>query len=76
MHLKIFTLNCWALPWWVPSYVINCPDRKARIKAIAGYLASSEHDIICLQEVWSQTDQEVIQIACQDSHPYSIVFCG
>merc|ERR1712020_251445 len=76
MHLKIFTLNCWALPWWGPSFVINCPDRKARIKAIAGYLASSEHDIICLQEVWSQTDQDVIQIACQDSHPYSIAFCG
>ena len=39
-------------------------------------LATHDHEIVCLQEVWNETDQEIIQIACQDHLPYSIVFHG
>lgn len=73
MRLKVFTLNCWAIAY-VPF--LSSPDRKARIKAIAEYLAFSDYDIVCLQELWTNADREIIKKACQEALPHSVTFYG
>ena len=75
MKIKVFTLNCWAIGY-VPNFIVNCPDRKARIKALAFFLANHNHEVVCLQEVWTESDQEIIRLACQDNLPYSTTFHG
>jgi hypothetical protein len=77
MRLRIFTFNCWAIAY-VP--ILSSDDRKARIKAIAKYLAGREedqrYDVVCLQEVWTRADQEIIKLACRDNLPYAVSFYG
>ncbi|XP_018327472.1 putative neutral sphingomyelinase [Agrilus planipennis] len=67
MDLKVFTLNCWGIP-------IVSKDRKIRIPAIAEFLASGPYDFVCLQEVWSTADFELIRKKVEYTLPYSHYF--
>ncbi|KOB72550.1 Sphingomyelin phosphodiesterase 2 [Operophtera brumata] len=49
-------------------------DRKERFKAIAEYLSESSHNIVCLQEVWSETDYLLLKDYLKDKLPYSHYF--
>ncbi|XP_014479972.1 PREDICTED: putative neutral sphingomyelinase isoform X2 [Dinoponera quadriceps] len=64
---NILTLNCWGIP-----YVSK--HRTARMSAIAETCASREYDIICLQEVWSESDFKTIKAKVQEVLPYSHYF--
>lgn len=49
-------------------------DRTARMKAIAEELASGKYDIVCLQEVWTVSDFNLIRDGVKSSLPYSHYF--
>ncbi|KAI0032145.1 inositol phosphophingolipids phospholipase C [Vararia minispora EC-137] len=54
--IRIFSLNCWGL-----KYVSK--DRAERISAICDFLAASQYDIVCLQELWIYRDYEAVKLA-------------
>ncbi|XP_013185710.2 putative neutral sphingomyelinase [Amyelois transitella] len=66
-NLNIFTLNCWGIPF-------VSKNRKERIEAITKYLLSSSHNIVCLQEVWSEQDYLFIKENLKLKLPYSHYF--
>ena len=53
--ISVFTLNCWGIGMGVSR------DRVVRFTAIAQHLATSDYDIVCLQEVWCPEDYETIR---------------
>ncbi|XP_020293777.1 putative neutral sphingomyelinase isoform X2 [Pseudomyrmex gracilis] len=63
ISMNILTLNCWGIP-----YVSK--NKTARMHAIADKCASSDYDIICLQEVWSFDDFNMIKAKVQEVLPY------
>ncbi|KAJ2950460.1 hypothetical protein O0L34_g8703 [Tuta absoluta] len=65
--LNIFTLNCWGIP-------VVSKNRKERFEALTHYLLRSSHNIVCLQEVWSETDYLQFKQNLQDVLPYSHYF--
>ena len=78
--MKVLTFNCWAINY-VPFVT---KDRKQRVTAIAQYLAKetdaetkdSIYDLVCLQELWTKADRNLIKEACKKSLPYSAEFHG
>lgn len=67
MELQVFTLNCWGIP-------CVSKDRKPRMRAIAEALANQTYDIVCLQEVWSDDDFNLIREATLAVLPHSHYF--
>ncbi|WWC60189.1 uncharacterized protein I303_102754 [Kwoniella dejecticola CBS 10117] len=65
--LKVLSFNVWGL-------AIISKDRAARIKAISDYLASSNYDIVCLQELWVYKDFETVREGCRKNLPFSRFF--
>ncbi|XP_011298376.1 putative neutral sphingomyelinase [Fopius arisanus] len=65
--LRVLTLNCWGIP-----YVSRHRDR--RMKAIAEQLSSGDYDIVCLQEIWSLKDFNMIKYKTQDKLPHTHYF--
>lgn len=51
-NLSILSLNCWGLPFTT--------DKKVRIESIAKEIASGRFDLIGIQELWMQSDWELI----------------
>jgi hypothetical protein len=49
-------------------------DRPPRIKAIASYLAASDYDVVCLQELWIYKDYEIVKKEVESKLPYSRFF--
>lgn len=50
------------------------PFEAERRQPIADALAASDADIICLQEVWSQEDKELLRDAAAEAFPHSALF--
>lgn len=67
LNLNIFTLNCWGIP-------IVSKNRKERIEAIAKYLLNASHNIVCLQEIWSEKDYLYLKKQLQNYLPFSHYF--
>ncbi|KAL4703310.1 hypothetical protein ACJJTC_006673 [Scirpophaga incertulas] len=65
--LNIFTLNCWGIP-------VVSKNRIERIEAIAKYLIQSNHNIVCLQEIWSEKDYTTLKESLNIVLPYSYYF--
>ncbi|WWD16616.1 hypothetical protein CI109_101044 [Kwoniella shandongensis] len=65
--LKVFSFNVWGL-----AFISK--DRHARIRAIAEYLASSNYDIVCLQELWVYKDYEIVREEILQNLPFSRFF--
>lgn len=61
--IKFLTLNCWGL-----KYLSG--HREARLTAIADQLSKGEHDIVALQEVWTERDWLEIDKKCQGIYPF------
>ncbi|RDX51884.1 DNase I-like protein [Lentinus brumalis] len=66
-RLRLLTFNCWGL-----KYVSK--HRTERIRAIASVLASSDYDIITLQELWVFADFEYVRSAVSKKLPYAKFF--
>ncbi|CCM03794.1 uncharacterized protein FIBRA_05942 [Fibroporia radiculosa] len=66
-RLRVLTLNCWGL-----KYVSK--HRDERIAAIAGVLATSDYDIVTLQEIWVYRDYEHVRAAVSKRLAYSKFF--
>lgn len=67
-EFKVFTLNCWGIP-------VVSRDRPKRMQAIADYLSEGLcYDIVCLQEVWSESDFCLIKTKTAKVYPYSHYF--
>lgn len=49
-------------------------DRRPRMEAIAKELAKGQFDIVCLQEVWSNSDYDFITENVKDVLPYTHYF--
>ncbi|KAJ8725166.1 hypothetical protein PYW07_016124 [Mythimna separata] len=65
--LNVFTLNCWGIPG-------VSKNRKERFEAIAAYLQKSPHNIVCLQEVWSEKDYLYLKNSLKSNLPHSHYF--
>uniref|UniRef100_A0A8C6LVG2 Sphingomyelin phosphodiesterase 2 n=1 Tax=Nothobranchius furzeri TaxID=105023 RepID=A0A8C6LVG2_NOTFU len=60
----IFSLNCWGIPYLSK----HCSQR---YQMIGEMLSKNEHDIVLLQEVWSEKDYLYLKKQLSNSHPYS-----
>ncbi|XP_045763706.1 putative neutral sphingomyelinase [Maniola jurtina] len=67
LTLNVFTLNCWGIP-------VISKNRKERIEAIADYLSKAPHNIVCLQEVWSEKDYLYLKEHLRINLPFSHYF--
>ncbi|KAI9632529.1 inositol phosphorylsphingolipid-phospholipase C [Dioszegia hungarica] len=65
--LRVLSFNVWGL-------AIIAKERAARIRAIAKHLASSNYDIVCLQECWVYKDFELIRDEVVHTLPYARFF--
>uniref|UniRef100_F1L466 sphingomyelin phosphodiesterase n=1 Tax=Ascaris suum TaxID=6253 RepID=F1L466_ASCSU len=70
-HLRVITLNCWALP---QPWPVGSRDRQYRLSKLCEALLSTNYDIISLQEIWSVRDFDRINSAIKDVYPYSYYF--
>lgn len=50
------------------------PYEEERRAPLAEAIAASEADVICLQEVWNQSDKDLIIAAAAESFPHSVAF--
>jgi endonuclease/exonuclease/phosphatase family metal-dependent hydrolase len=50
------------------------PFETERRQPIAEAIAATDSDILCLQEVWTQADKELIRDAAADAYPHSAFF--
>lgn len=66
-RLRLLTLNAWGL-----KYIAK--HRKARLRWIANQLASSDYDVVALQEVWVEEDWLYIDEQCRLEFPYRRLF--
>lgn len=63
--VRILTFNCWGL-------VLVSRKRSERIRAIAKRLQDChEYDVIAVQEVWVESDYELLRASVQDYLPFS-----
>ena len=72
MRLKVITLNCWGIPWSIPT--VSSPDRTERFQAIGEFLSSGKYDFVFLQEVWDEQDYEKLRKVLSESLPHSYYF--
>ncbi|TFK26641.1 inositol phosphorylsphingolipid-phospholipase C [Coprinopsis marcescibilis] len=63
-RIRVLSLNCWGL-----KYVAK--NREERVEAIAHELASGDHDVIALQEIWVYSDYERVKERLASRLPYA-----
>ncbi|KAM4612860.1 sphingomyelin phosphodiesterase 2 [Polymixia lowei] len=67
VSLRVFSLNCWGIRYLSK----HCPQRYAMIGDL---LSKEQHDIVLLQEVWSEKDYLYLKKKLACSHPHSHFF--
>ncbi|KAJ7998750.1 hypothetical protein DPEC_G00208110 [Dallia pectoralis] len=67
IRLRVFSLNCWGI-----RYLSK--HRLERYSMIGELLSREQHDIVLLQEVWSEKDFLGLKRELSSSHPYSHYF--
>lgn len=65
--LRVFSLNCWGIHYLSK----HCPQRYAMIGDL---LCKEQHDIVLLQEVWSEKDFLSLKQKLASTHPHSHYF--
>lgn len=65
--VRVFSLNCWGIRYLSK----HCPQR---YNMIGEMLSREEHDIVLLQEVWSEKDYLCLKKKLSCSHPHSHYF--
>uniref|UniRef100_A0A672F510 Sphingomyelin phosphodiesterase 2 n=1 Tax=Salarias fasciatus TaxID=181472 RepID=A0A672F510_SALFA len=67
ISVRVFSLNCWGIRYLSK----HCPERYAMIGEM---LLKEEHDIVLLQEVWSEKDYLNLKKKLACCHPHSHYF--
>ncbi|XP_029550764.1 sphingomyelin phosphodiesterase 2 isoform X1 [Salmo trutta] len=67
IRLRVFSLNCWGIRYLSK----HCRERYAMIGEL---LSREEHDIVLLQEVWSEKDFLCLKRKLSSTHPHSHYF--
>ncbi|XP_053492087.1 sphingomyelin phosphodiesterase 2 isoform X1 [Ictalurus furcatus] len=67
VRLRIFSLNCWGI-----RYISK--HRAQRYAMIADLLVKEQHDVVLLQEVWSEKDFHFLKTKLGSTHPHSHYF--
>ncbi|KAM9408566.1 sphingomyelin phosphodiesterase 2 isoform 1-T2 [Pholidichthys leucotaenia] len=67
VSVRVFSLNCWGVRYLSK----HCIQRYAMIGEM---LSKEEHDIVLLQEVWSEKDYLYLKKKLSSSHPHSHYF--
>ncbi|XP_033995338.1 sphingomyelin phosphodiesterase 2 [Trematomus bernacchii] len=67
VKVRVLSLNCWGIRYLSKQ----CPQRYAMI---GDMLCKEEHDIVLLQEVWSEKDYLSLKKKLACSHPHSHYF--
>ncbi|XP_029287865.1 sphingomyelin phosphodiesterase 2 [Cottoperca gobio] len=67
VNVRVLSLNCWGIRYLSK----HCPQRYAMI---GDMLCKEEHDIVLLQEVWSEKDYLSMKKKLACSHPHSHYF--
>ncbi|XP_078105189.1 sphingomyelin phosphodiesterase 2 isoform X1 [Sander vitreus] len=67
VNVRVLSLNCWGIRYLSK----HCPQRYAMI---GDMLCREEHDIVLLQEVWSEKDYLSLKRKLACSHPHSHYF--
>ncbi|KAL7408163.1 hypothetical protein ABVT39_019075 [Epinephelus coioides] len=67
VNVRVLSLNCWGIRYLSK----HCPQRYAMI---GDMLCREEHDIVLLQEVWSEKDYLSLKKKLACSHPHSHYF--
>lgn len=67
VSVRVFSLNCWGIRYLSK----HCPQRYAMIGEL---LREEEHDIVLLQEVWSEKDFLSLKKTLASSHSHSHYF--
>lgn len=67
VSVRVFSLNCWGIRY-LSKY---CPQRYAMIGEM---LCKEQHDIVLLQEVWSEKDYLFLKKKLASCHPHSHYF--
>ncbi|KAK5912116.1 hypothetical protein CesoFtcFv8_002018 [Champsocephalus esox] len=67
VKVRVLSLNCWGIRYLSKQ----CPQRYAMI---GDMLCKEEHDIVLLQEVWSEKDYLSLKKRLACSHPHSHYF--
>ncbi|XP_041639722.1 sphingomyelin phosphodiesterase 2 isoform X1 [Cheilinus undulatus] len=65
--VRVFSLNCWGIRYLSK----HCPQRYTMIGDL---LCKEEHDIVLLQEVWSEKDYLSLKKKLASCHPHSHYF--
>ncbi|XP_041837424.1 sphingomyelin phosphodiesterase 2 [Melanotaenia boesemani] len=67
VSVRVFTLNCWGIRFL-------SKHRPQRYRMIGDMLCKEEHDIVLLQEVWSEKDYLYLKKKLACCHPHSHYF--
>ncbi|KAI5109042.1 sphingomyelin phosphodiesterase 2, partial [Silurus meridionalis] len=67
IRLRIFSLNCWGI-----RYLSK--HRAQRYAMIGDLLSKDQHDVVLLQEVWSEKDFHFLKAKLASTHPHSHYF--
>ncbi|MGH0165264.1 UNVERIFIED_CONTAM: hypothetical protein FKN15_048601 [Acipenser sinensis] len=67
IKLRVFSLNCWGIRYLSQ----HCSER---YEMIGQLLKEEEHDLVLLQEVWSENDYLFLKKTLAHSHPYTHYF--
>lgn len=67
VSVRVFSLNCWGIRYLSK----HCPQRYAMIGDL---LSKEEHDIVLLQEVWSEKDYVFLKKKLAATHSHSHYF--
>ncbi|XP_068172392.1 sphingomyelin phosphodiesterase 2 [Antennarius striatus] len=67
VSVRVFSLNCWGIRYL-------CKHLPQRYVMIGDMLSKEKHDIVLLQEVWSEKDYLYLRQTLASSHPHSHYF--
>lgn len=79
IYVKLLVLTLYLQKIWIENFVLRglavvSKNRLQRIHAIAEMLATTYYDVVCLQEVWLNSDYELIRNKVLGVLPYSHYF--
>ncbi|XP_054906436.1 sphingomyelin phosphodiesterase 2 [Poeciliopsis prolifica] len=67
VNVRVFSLNCWGIHYLSK----HCSQR---YQMIGEMLCKEQHDIVLLQEVWSEKDFLYLKVKLASTHPHSHYF--